>query len=59
MSKADAVDKEHDRMRVLIQITQNLVRVRCARAFRCMRVLIQVTRLAGSPGLRGAHGACA
>ena len=24
MSKADAVDKEHDRQRVLIQITQNL-----------------------------------
>lgn len=34
MSKADAVDKEHDRQRVLIQITQNLAtRIRNSHAF--------------------------
>lgn len=33
-SKADAVDKEHDRQRVLIQITQNLAtRIRNSHAF--------------------------
>ncbi len=34
MSKADAVEKEHDRQRVLIQITQNLAtRIRNSHAF--------------------------
>ena len=54
MSKADVVEKEHDRQRVLIQITQNLAtRIRNSHAFNLPTVWLTQARDRWPPEFHG------